>query len=408
MDGDQGIMGVIIQKFGGTSLASIEGRESVMCKIIEAKNQGNQVVVVVSAMGRSGAPYATDTLMGLLEPAGHYASNRELDLLISCGEIISTVVLSNSLKSKGMASEALSGGQSGILTSSHFTEAVVTEVNGDRIRGLLSQNIIPVVAGFQGRDASGEITTLGRGGSDTTAALLGEAIRADAVEIYTDVDGIMTADPNVCHNASIIDVISYDEVFQMADNGAKVIHPRAVEVARRSGIPMLIKNTFTNNKGTSITNYNSVEKPITLSDQLITSIAHRPNRIQFTVEGTLDDEVFFNELAKEGVSIDIINIFPGRRVFTTETSMRIKTISIIEKYEVAYSFIDHCCKVTVIGEKMTGIPGVMAKIISSLAKVDVQILQTADSLSTIACLVHKEDQEKAVIALHNTFGLSRN
>lgn len=398
-------MGIIVQKFGGTSLGSLEGRHQVMDKIIQARETGHKVVVVVSAMGRNGSPYATDTLLGLLEPEGRHASNRELDLLIACGEIISTVVISNSLQSAGYRSEALSGGQSGIRTSSHFTEAKVVDVSPSRIKSLVEQDIIPVIAGFQGHDGEGEITTLGRGGSDTSAALIGEALQAECVEIYTDVDGIMTTDPRVFGNAKIINAISYNEVFQMADSGAKVIHPRAVEVARRSGIPMVIRNTFTDHKGTSISNYNFIEKPIQLDEKIITSIAHRPDRIQFTVEGDIDDEVFFKELATESVSIDIINIFPMRRVFTTESSNKNKTIDLIQKYDADFSFIDACCKITVIGEKMTGVPGVMAKIISCLTKVDVKILQTADSLSTIACLIKEEDLEKAVEALHNAFDL---
>lgn len=398
-------MGLIIQKFGGTSLATEEGRKRVTQKIIDTKKSGHDVAVVVSAMGRLGQPYSTDTLLGLLEVDGHHASNRELDMLISCGEIITTVVIANRLKSLGQDSIAMTGGQAGIITTSHFTEAKVVDVDGQCIKELVKQGIVPVIAGFQGCDSKGEITTLGRGGSDTSAALIGEAVDAECVEIFTDVDGIMTADPNICDKAKIIDSISYTEVFQMADGGAKVIHPRAVEVARRSGIPMVIRNTFSESKGTNITHYNFVEKPITLDDKVITSIAHRPNRIQFSVEGNVDDEVFFKDLANQDVSIDIINIFPKRRVFTTESKNKDKTIKLIEAYETEFSYIDDCCKITVVGEKMTGVPGVMAKIISSLTKVDVQILQTADSLSTIACLVKSEDVEKAVHALHDTFGL---
>ncbi len=398
-------MGIIVQKFGGTSLGTLEGRKQVIQKIEDARDNGHQVVVVVSAMGRYGSPYATDSLLGLLEPEGRHANNREMDMLISCGEIISTVVVSNGLKAKGLLSEALSGGQSGILTSSHFSEAQVVDVSTVRLKAMMDQDIIPVIAGFQGHDARGEITTLGRGGSDTSAALIGEALKADRVEIYTDVDGIMTTDPTICGEAKIIEAISYNEVFQMADSGAKVIHPRAIEVARRSGIPMVIRNTFSDAKGTSITHYSYVEKPINVEDKIITSIAHRADRIQFTVEGTIDDEVFFNELARESVSIDIINIFPMRRVFTTESSNKQKTIDLIKHYDADFSLIDDCCKITIIGEKMTGVPGVMAKIISSLTKVDVQILQTADSLSTIACLIKSEDLTKAITALHNTFAL---
>lgn len=398
-------MGLIVQKFGGTSLGTAEGRKQVISKIVDAKEAGHQVAVVVSAMGRYGSPYATDTLLGLLEPEGRHASNREMDMLIACGEIIATVVMSNQLKALGYNSEALSGGQSGILTSSHFSEAKVVDVSPTRIKSLLDQDIIPIIAGFQGHDAQGEITTLGRGGSDTSAALIGEALKADAIEIYTDVDGIMTTDPNIFGDARIIDAISYNEVFQMADSGAKVIHPRAVEVARRCGIPMVIRNTFSDAKGTSITHYGFVEKPMGVDEKIITSIAHRPDRIQFTVEGDIDDEVFFRELADASVSIDIINIFPLRRVFTTESVNKQRTIDLIQKYDADFTFIDDCCKITIIGERMTGVPGVMAKIISSLTKVNVRILQTADSLSTIACLIKEEDLEKAVAALHHSFNL---
>lgn len=398
-------MSLIVQKFGGTSLATEESRESVTDKILEASKKYDEVVVVVSAMGRRGAPYATDTLLSLLENEGHYINNRELDMLIACGEMITAVIISNSLKAKGGQSEALTGGKSGIITSSDFTRAEVLELDVVYLKSILDKKYIPVIAGFQGQDLMGNTTTLGRGGSDTSAALIGEALGADVVEIYTDVDGIMTADPNVCSKAQTINSISYLEVFQMADSGAKVIHPRAVEVARRSGIPMVIRNTFNDLEGTSITHYNQMNKKITINDKLITSIAHRDNRIQFMVLGNLDDEVFFQELADEGISIDIINIFPNQRIFTTESINKQKTINLIEFYKVRYSYIDNCCKITVIGERMTGVPGVMARIIKSLTSVNVKILQTADSLSTIACLVSSKDLEKSVYALHKTFGL---
>ncbi len=398
-------MSLVIQKFGGTSLATHESRERVVLRIEEATKKYDQVVVVVSAMGRLGAPYATDTLLSLLETDGRHVDDREMDMLIACGEIITTVVLSNALGNKGMKAQALTGGQSGIRTSSHFLEAHVDHVDTTRIKSILAQGNIPVVAGFQGMDAQGDTTTLGRGGSDTSAALMGEALSADVIEIFTDVDGIMTADPIVCKSAKLINHISYNELFQMADGGAKVIHPRAVEVARRSGIPLMIKNTFSDAVGTTISHFNYIEKPITVNERIITSIAHRSGRIQFLVEGDIDDEIFFNDLAAQNVSIDIINIFPGRRVFTTESTNKDKTIKLIEAYDVSFSYIDNCCKITVVGEKMTGVPGVMAKIISSLSKVKVQILQTADSLSTIACLIHDKDLEMAVFALHETFGL---
>lgn len=394
-----------MQKFGGTSLATEQSRQLVFDKIIQGKQKYDDVVVIVSAMGRIGAPYSTDSLLALLNEQGRYVNDREIDLLIGCGEIISTVVISNGLKARGVKSEALTGGASGILTSSHFQNAHVIDIDTEKLFRLLEDDIVPIIAGFQGADDKGDITTLGRGGSDTSAALIGEALEADVIEIYTDVDGIMTADPNVCDEASKIHHISYEEVFQMADNGAKVIHPRAVEVAKRSGLTMMIKNTFTDSDGTAITHYGQVEKPMAIDDKLITSIAHRDSRIQFSVEGVIDDEAFFNELAEKEVSIDIINIFPERRVFTTESDKKERTIKLIEAYGVPYSYIDNCSKVTVVGERMTGVPGVMAKIVSCLSHEGVKILQSADSLATIACLIHSEDVEKAISALHKEFDL---
>lgn len=398
-------MSLLVQKFGGTSLATKESRQLVFHKIIQGKESYDDVVVIVSAMGRIGAPYSTDSLLKLLNDGGRHVNDREIDMLIGCGEIISTVVISNGLKARGYKSEALTGGSAGILTSSHFQNAHVVDVHTDKLIRMLEDGIIPVIAGFQGSDDQGDITTLGRGGSDTSAALIGEALGADVVEIYTDVEGIMTADPNVCDVAKHIDTISYDEVFQMADNGAKVIHPRAVEVAKRSGIKMVIKNTFSETKGTAITHYDAIERPIAISDKIITSIAHRDQRIQFSVEGKLDDEAFFKALADKKVSIDIINIFPKQRVFTTESENKEKTIALIESYKVPFSYVDDCSKVTVIGERMTGVPGVMAKIVSCLSQEGIPILQSADSLSTIACLVHSKDVERALKALHKTFDL---
>jgi len=397
-------MNIVVQKFGGTSLATDECRKQVVKKIIQAKESYEGIVVVVSAMGRLGLPYATDTLLSQVDSVEEHLSNREVDLLISCGEIISSVVISNLLQKEGIKAYALTGGEAGIITDDKYRQAEVIQTNPEKLLSLLKDGYVPVVAGFQGKTLNNNITTIGRGGSDTSAVIIGEAVGAKAVEIYTDVDGIMTADPRIYPNAKIIPHISYGEVFQMADSGAKVIHPRAVEVARRSGIPLIIKNTFNDSDGTNITEYNLVTKE-QISKGIITSIAHRKDRIQFLVEGNIDDEKFFGELATKDVSIDIINIFPKRRVFTTDSDKKNIVLKVLKNYNCNYSYIDDCCKVTVIGERMTGVPGVMAKIIKSLTEVGVEILQTADSLSTIACLVKTHDLEKSIKALHKAFEL---
>ncbi|GKX31807.1 aspartokinase [Vallitalea longa] len=386
-------------------MATEETRKNVVDKITEAKKEYDNVVVVVSAIGRLGAPYATDSLLHLVNYKNTLLSPKEIDLLMSVGEIISALVITNTLLENGIKACALTGGGAGIVTDNDFNNANVIDIKTEPIIKLLNEGIIPVVAGFQGATVENEITTLGRGGSDTTASLLGEALDADAIEIFTDVDGIMTADPRICKSAKIIDEISYNEVFQMAGSGAKVIHPRAVEVASRSGIPLIIKNTFNDSRGTSIKTFIKSERKKTIQDKLITSIAHKTNIIQFSIQGEIDDENFFTELANENVSIDIINIFPERKVFTIDDTCKNKVIKLINKYNAPYTFIDNCCKVTVIGEKITGVPGVMAKIIRCLSKSSVEILQTADSLSTIACLIKEKDLEIATEALHKEFML---
>lgn len=398
-------MNIIVQKFGGTSVATQESRQRVMEIIAEAKKEYEGVIVVVSAMGRYGAPYATDTLLSLINHDTKKISEYESDLLMSTGELISAVVLSYQLNECGIRAKALSGPNAGIITDNRHTKASVTRVENAHIMNLLQQDYIVIVPGFQGRTEEYEVTTLGRGGSDTSAAILGEAFQAKAIEIYTDVDGIMTADPKLCAQAKSIDYITYHEVFQMADSGAKVIHKGAVEIAQRANIPLLIKNTFSKHSGTSIMDARLFEKQLSIEDKLITSIAHKVQRVQLTVMGSIDDDQFFGELAQSGVSIDIINIFPKLRVFTIDQSKKDKAIEVIEKYQVPYELIEDCAKVTVVGEKMTGVPGVMARIVHALKQEDIEILQTADSLSTISCLVHTKDVEKAVKALHHIFDL---
>jgi aspartate kinase len=398
-------MKIVIQKFGGTSVATEEGRKRVHSIIRDAKEKYDGIVVVVSAMGRYGAPYATDTLLGLIDHDFQVIHPCECDLLLSTGEIIASVVLSYELKKIGINAKAITGGQAGIVTNDDYMKAEVQYVDRYSLEALLKEGIVPVVAGFQGMTKDFTVTTLGRGGSDTTAALLGEALKAEAIEIYTDVDGIMTTDPKFCNEARTLATISYQEVFQMADSGAKVIHKGAVEVARRAGIPLIIKNTFTDHEGTAITDYHKMERLNTVQDKLITSIAHRIKRIQFSVVGTLDDDSFFVELAKKQVSIDIINIFPNFRVFTTDADKEREAIEVMQQFNANYSLIRDCAKVTVIGERMTGVPGVMSKIIHGLKVEGIEILQSADSLSTISCLILEKDVQKAVNALHKTFEL---
>lgn len=399
-------MKIVIQKFGGTSVATSESRKEVLAKIIEAKKQGETPVVVVSAMGRVPSPYATDTLLQFVSGEAGEIADREYDMLLSCGEIISAVTIATMLQNEGYRAAALTGGQGGIITDSIHKSADLLYGKADYLMRYLEKDMIPVVAGFQGLTMEGEITTLGRGGSDTTAAMLGGLLNADRIEIFTDVDGIMTADPRICDRANIIPAISYNEIFQMADSGAKVIHPRAVEYAMRANIPLVIKNTFSDAPGTYIVQ--SVKKGPSSETcaKILTGVAHRLGRIQFKImENKAEEKDLLECVAEAQISIDLINIFPDYKVFTIDYLDKTKLENLLHEHHYEYTLIEKCCKVTAIGERMTGVPGVMSRIMKAFHKAGIEVLQTADSLTTIGCLIKEEHVSEAVTALHQEFNL---
>ena len=398
-------MKIVVQKFGGTSVSTEENRKKVIEKVKSAIKDGYSPVVVGSAMGRKGQPYATDTLLSLISDKFKNANKLAQDLLMTCGEIISSVVMSNDLYNAGIDAVPLTGGQAGILTDNNFTDATCIEVKPKKILELVSQGRIPVVTGFQGMTENGYLTTLGRGGSDTTASILGVALKASEIEIYTDVDGIMTADPRVVENANLIDVISYNEVFQLADKGATVIHPKAVEVAMEGNIPILIKNTMSNSKGTLINNFGDKS-----NDRIMTGIASQKNRIQVSIraaenQGNVKYKNVLDLLAANKISLDLINIFPNEQIFTINQVDKEILENVLNSASLKYTLIDNCSKVAVIGSRMKGIPGVMAKIIKALSDNNIEVLQTADSHMTIWCLVHSENEKEAINVLHKTFKL---
>ena len=272
---------------------------------------------------------------------------------------------------------------------------------------MLNAGVIPVVTGFQGITRNGDITTLGRGGSDTSAAILGSALKAEAIEIYTDVDGIMTADPRLLPEARVLSDISYNEVFQMADHGAKVIHPKAVEIAMRGNVPLIVRNTMSNHAGTRI----SADVPDSQSDtaDVLSSIAFIGGRAQVKVEKTSPDmeKQLLRALADAGISIDLINIFPEAVIFTIDEDKTPKAQQALTGLGCVYTLTTGCCKVSAVGSRMRGVPGVMARIIGALSDEGVTVLQTADSHMTISCLIKSEDAQRAVRALHEEFKLSK-
>ena len=395
-------MKILVQKFGGTSVSTEEKRKLVVSKVINAKKEGYFPVIVVSAMGRKGEPYATDTLLSLIDDNFKAVNPLALDLLMSCGETISTVLMCNELNNKGIDSVPLTGGQAGIITDSNYNNAAILNVETKQILDILKSGKTPVVAGFQGKDENGYITTIGRGGSDVTAAILGASLNAVETQIYTDVDGIMTADPRIVSEATLIKKISYDEIFQFADQGAKVIHPRAVEISRKYNMPLVIKNTMNDCDGTVISNLGS-----DAYDSIITGITHMDNRVQIKIcknsESSYDD--LFDILATNVISIDLINVFPKEKIFTIDEKDFIKFQDLMKEINLSYSFVKDCSKVSIIGSKMRGIPGVMARILKSLTREKIEVLQTADSHMTIWCLVETGFVEEAINALHREFKL---
>lgn len=401
-------MSIIVQKFGGTSVSTPENRRQAAQKILEAKAAGHEVVAVVSAMGRKGAPYATDTLLSLFDETEQQPSLRERDLMMSCGEIISAVVMANLLQSLGCPAVALTGGQAGVVTDARFTRAECLNVAPGRLQSLLKEGSVPVVAGFQGMTRDGDVTTLGRGGSDTSAALLGVALGAEKIEIYTDVDGIMTADPRLVRQARVLEEIDFGEVFQMADQGAKVIHPRAVEVAMRGNIPLVVRNTFSDAPGTRISAGGATEAPGAFQD-VVSAIAHISGRTQVTIPIGSDGEASqaLEMLGKSDVSIDLINIFPDHIMFTVEEEDSPKTEQVLQKLGCHASYLEGCAKVSIIGHRIRGVPGVMSRIVAALLRKGVRILQTADSHVTISCLVPGEQTVEAIEALHEEFHLNQ-
>lgn len=397
---------IVVQKYGGTSVATAEGRHAVVARVRQARAQGADVVVVVSAMGREGSPYATDTLLGLLGEGE--TDPRESDMLAACGEVISAVVVAHELRAAGIRARAMTGAQAGILTDDGHTAAHVVGLDPAALRAALRDGVTPVVAGFQGSSPDGETTTLGRGGSDTTACALGVALSARCVEIYTDVDGVMTADPRECPDARVLDTMAYEELFQMAHHGAKVMHAPAAELAMEAGVGLRIRNTFTSAPGTLIH-----DRPADPA-RVATAISHVDGVAQMRVSlGPDADELermrvqtrVYRAMAAAGVSLDMFTPCGETLVFTVHEESLPAALDALDGMALPYEAVTDLAKVTVVGAGMRGVPGVMALVADALCAAEVPVLQTADSHTTISLLVWQNRRKLAVAALHGAFGL---
>jgi aspartate kinase len=400
-------MRILVQKFGGTSLSSDHARHHAIDHIRKALAEGYRLVVVVSAMGRKGEPYATDTLLQWIAANGDALPAREKDMLLCCGEWISVATMCSLLQAQGISCVGFSGAQAGILTNEAYGNAQIVSIDPERILQHLEHGKVVIVAGFQGRTMNGDVTTLGRGGSDTSATALGAALQAEYVDIFTDVEGILTADPRIVQDAKQLEQVSYTEICNMAHYGAKVIHPRAVEIAMEAGIPVRVRSTFSDKEGTL------VSKPVlqkrTVRDRFVTGIAHVAEITQIEVqaeEAQFDLQLqVFSIMARNQISVDFINVNPSGVAYTVFNREAVRAIRLLEEVGFRPRTVMNCAKVSVIGGGMNGVPGIMAWIVEALTEEDIRILQSADSNATIWVLVEGKDMEKAVRALHYKFRL---
>lgn len=388
-------MNIIIQKFGGTSMATKATRRYVIEKIKQALHAQLSPVIVVSAMGRQGAPYATDTLLGLVK--GGEAMKANVDLLIASGEIIAAVVLADELIQEGLSAVVFTGQRAGIITDERFNDASIIDLQSQNVLETLNEGKIPVVAGFQGATMDGRTTTLGRGGSDTTAAALAVMLSAQMAEIYTDVIGIMTADPRLVPEASILPQITYEELCHLAYQGAKVVHPQAVELVMTKEIPLRVRSTFDESLGTLV----SKKRTNRQQGSLLTGITYLDNICQIKLkQGDFEVKTLLESLSQAGITVDLLEVYLSEMCFAVKKDFLEQCKNVLDQWSIVYQLRSDCTKVSLVGSNMLAIEGIKDKIESILSYAGVEILQAITSDAVIELLMAHEYRDSAVRALH--------
>ena len=402
-------MSTVVAKFGGTSVATPERVINVARRIVERKRAGNRVVAVVSAMGKT-----TDDLIKLANSITDAPSPREMDTLLSTGEMVSMSLLAMAVESLGEKAISLSGRQIGLITDNVHGKASIREIHATRIKGALADDNIVIVAGFQGLDAAGDITTLGRGGSDTTAVAIAAGIKADVCEIYTDVDGVYTADPRIVPRAQKIDEISYEEMLEMAAGGAGVLHKRCVEFARNFGVVIHCRSSFNDEPGTLVK-----EMDPNMEKAIVSGVTHDLSEAKFTIRDVPDTAgvaaTVFGAMADANLAVDMIIQNLSEQGYTdisftspkadaarTEEVMR-KIVEDLGARELIVA--DNIAKVSIIGAGMKVNSGVAAKMFRTLADGDINISMISTSDIRTSVVIPADEAERAVRLLHTAFGL---
>ncbi len=405
-------MSIIVQKFGGTSVADTEKIKHVAEVVMRERSFGNDVVVVVSAMG-----HTTDHLVKLAKEISDTPPSRELDMLLSTGEGISIALLAMALQSAGCKAISMNAMQVGIITENIHTKARIVDIKTEKLKKHLREGKVVVVAGFQGVTEDGEITTLGRGGSDTSAVALAAALGAERCDIYTDVEGVYTTDPRIVPTASRLEEVSYEEMLELARVGANVLHPRAVETAKQFKVPLRVRSSFKlENKGTLIVGVEDMElhKPVT-------GVAADLTQLRIVVCDIPDTPghaaKIFTKLSEANISVDMIIQSYARKIentndiaFTIDKADLDKTLKTLDelKSEIKASRFqvdEHIAKVSIVGAGMIDRPGIAASMFETLANLGINIKMISTSEIKVSCLVDENDAKRALIALHETYGL---
>jgi aspartate kinase len=388
-------LGTVVMKFGGTSVADPERLKDVARRLVGARERGNRVVAVLSAMGET-----TDDLIALAHQVSRRPKPRELDMLISVGERISCALAAMAIHDLGHEAISLTGSQAGIVTDTVHGKAKIVEVRARRIHEALDQDRIVLVAGFQGVSTAFDVTTLGRGGSDTTAVALAAALGAESCEIYTDVEGVYTADPRIVPGARKLDAVSYEEMLELAAAGAKVLQLRSVEFARNHGVTLHVRSTFSHADGTWIRE----EDEHMLEKALISGVAHTYDEIVYRVDG-IRPAPLFAELAAASVNVDTILRTGDEIVFSAPAEDGEQTADALDRLGVRWASRDDLGKVSVVGAGMRTHPGVAARAFAALEEAAIEPQVVSTSPIKISCHLARHDLERAVQTLHEAFEL---